>query len=364
MKLKDKLESCEIIHDDKARRRLNISKKTPNISIESLDAGVTIEQLESLNVPVLQYKTQITIHGIFKSINPDFLPKGLILNQNKSLGVRYASIDFEKKQTLLEISRMKKSSWHMSINSSGCSVYKTFKQDQKQDVLNCYNRTDDSLYIGEKGAYSLFFGGFAVILNIGAIYQNNFWKFSEHYFNVSEEEYNKYQEQQQREEEVYQEKVKKAKEQREEIVKEKTQALIDAGYKHPAKFKPGYYVRFSQYNLKYIVVYVTGNKRLLCKSHSVESIEDVKPFEVTGKKHAVEHSTVMNWFMLKDNSKTKLDNSYVEKYDGDWTWISTDGIPPYEQREQLKDLGGSFNRKRKQWLIKSHIEKEQLSFLT
>jgi hypothetical protein len=57
--------------DEKARRRSNTAPNgKPGITAEELGQGVTLEQLQSLPVPVLAYQTQITIHGQFPPVSP------------------------------------------------------------------------------------------------------------------------------------------------------------------------------------------------------------------------------------------------------------------------------------------------------
>jgi hypothetical protein len=57
--------------DEKARRRANTAPNgKPGITAEELGQGVTLEQLQSLPVPVLAYQTQITIHGQFPPVSP------------------------------------------------------------------------------------------------------------------------------------------------------------------------------------------------------------------------------------------------------------------------------------------------------
>lgn len=101
MNLSEVLESKQIYNDDKARRVLNTApNQQADITLKEIADGVTIERLESLTVPVYQYSTQITIHGIFKDIPNDLVVAGyksVFYNQNKSLGVKYIAIDGAKK---------------------------------------------------------------------------------------------------------------------------------------------------------------------------------------------------------------------------------------------------------------------------
>lgn len=195
MNIQDVLESAHIVHDTKARRVLNTApNKQAGITINELESGVTIERLESLEVPVYQYSTQITIHGIFKDIPENFRVcgyKSIILNDNGSLGVRYAAIDAGKKQMLRHVSRYAKTGWSIFIDSRGCEAIKMFHtsdhDSDKVKCIECYKSTPDSLYIGGKQAVSLMYGGYAVIVHIGAIYEPNLWKLISELTGISSE---------------------------------------------------------------------------------------------------------------------------------------------------------------------------------
>jgi hypothetical protein len=180
MDLSEVLESSNITHDDKARRVLNTAPNVKsNISVDTLSSGVTIEQLEALNVPVYQYGGQITIHGIFDGLDSPQMAlrvngyKSLLPNQNGSLGVKYVAIDSDKKHLLSKVSRLGNRSWGIIIDSQGCQAQKVFRD--KQTTIDCYKSTPDDLYIGNKQAAALMYGGYAVIIHIGAIYEQNLW---------------------------------------------------------------------------------------------------------------------------------------------------------------------------------------------
>lgn len=178
------LESANITHDSKARRVLNTAPdQKADITLSELEAGVTIERLETLNVPVYQYGGQITIHGIFPDTANDIRVNGyksLLFNGNKSLGIKYVAIDSAKKELLAEANRFRKDrKWSIHLDSQGMELWSVFHsadhEADKKAVIECYNNTPDDLYIGGKQAAALMFGGYAVIIYIGAIYQVNLW---------------------------------------------------------------------------------------------------------------------------------------------------------------------------------------------
>lgn len=177
------LESANILHDDKARRVLNTAPDTyADITLNEIEDGISIERLTALNVPVYQYSTQVTIHGLFKDIPNDLRVAGyksVTLNGNNSLGVKYVAIDGSKKQLLRDVARYGNAAWHINIDSQGCECYRIFASgdnaSDKARTIECYNSTPDNLYIGGKRAVSLMYGGYAVVLHIGAILNDNLW---------------------------------------------------------------------------------------------------------------------------------------------------------------------------------------------
>jgi len=178
MDITETLESMRITNDVKARRVLNTAPDNlAGITLQEIVNGITIERLESLTVPVYQYSTQITIHGTFEDM-PDNMRvcgyKSVFLNENKSLGIKYVAIDGAKKELLSHVSRLAgKESWHIHKDSQGYEAVKTFVDRDK--AIECYNGTPDDLYIGGKRAVALMYGGYAVIIHIGAIHERNLW---------------------------------------------------------------------------------------------------------------------------------------------------------------------------------------------
>ena len=110
--------------DEKARRRSNTAPNgNPCITADELSQGVTIEQLQSLPVPVLAYQTQVTIHGQFPPVSPLCAGyKLLTRNANGSLGVRYAGIDAGKKRTIAKACRLGGSKWGAILDSQGLTM--------------------------------------------------------------------------------------------------------------------------------------------------------------------------------------------------------------------------------------------------
>jgi hypothetical protein len=168
-------------------------KKIPQRLVSEIEgSGVTIEQLEKIDVPIFKYKTQITIHGIFDGLTNEYAGgyKSLIVNQNKSLGVRYVAIDAPKKNKIMAvIQTMKllgeKPKWHVERDSTGFGVYmvKPVTAETLNSVRDEMKRVFDSIpdvYVGDKYVYmqrTMWGVQSIVFIRLNAIYQKNLWKF-------------------------------------------------------------------------------------------------------------------------------------------------------------------------------------------
>ena len=199
MKLTDKLESVECRRDDKARRVSNVAPDTiANIDAETLEKGVTLESLENLNVPVLRYSTQVTVHGKLPSFNPSARPggyKAIFQNQNGSIGVRYSAIDACKKALLVRASKVAKNGWVTVSNSTGFEIQKSFyvhdednRAAQKAAVLAALKAIPVSRFYGSAYAFTLMYGaGYGVGADIGAIPVNEVWPLINDIWGISSE---------------------------------------------------------------------------------------------------------------------------------------------------------------------------------
>lgn len=163
--------------DTKARRVLNTSKTVANITAKDIENGVSLEVLESLNVPVYRYQTQITIHGLLPDITKDTVNgyKSILLNGNGSIGVKYIAIDGEKKKLFKRTARALDNddrcmSFHM--DSRGVTLYKTFN-----DKTLCleFLKTVPNCFIGCKYAAQSVYGGYYVVIELDAIPECNVW---------------------------------------------------------------------------------------------------------------------------------------------------------------------------------------------
>ena len=153
--------------------------------LDQIESGITLEQLDNFNnsgIPILKYKTQITIHGLFPelSINSIFGYKNLFQNKNKSIGIKYNAIDEEKRQRIAK--RLKTIGFYYRRNSQGTefNIMEIINKDNFESLkikfIGLSKNIDQSLYVGH---YSMYIGqSFGVKylcfdLYINAIYEKN-----------------------------------------------------------------------------------------------------------------------------------------------------------------------------------------------
>lgn len=321
MNIKEKFLEIEVLHDEKTRRVLNVDPDTtPNIKIENLLDGITVENLDTINVPVLRYGTQITIHGVFPDKSKDYLSKGLIFNGNKSLGVRYSSIDLNKKLILNTVSRFSITGWKMFINSTECYIAKPFYKSADNDNLEKlyneavveYNKSTFDNYIGSKYIAKVTYPyvgtlGFLVVINIGMIYQKDLWDFSKFYFGLNEPEYLIKENEKT---EIQKQRAIEAKEKR----VEGNQLLINAvislknQFEKPTQLSEGYYIGATlnwNSTIYYSVLKVKFDnrfKRWLVYKREFSAFQDVEkftPYTYEKAKVYQENQIIANYFVLK-----------------------------------------------------------------
>jgi hypothetical protein len=162
--------------DEKARRRSNTAPNgKPGITAEELGQGVTLEQLQSLPVPVLAYQTQITIHGQFPPVSPLCAGyKLLTRNANGSLGVRYAGIDAGKKKTLQRAMRLASSTWGALLDSRGLTLQKHVASVAEGRGLIA--AIPSGIYGGAEIMRCVMSGRLYAVVSVGAIRAVNLWE--------------------------------------------------------------------------------------------------------------------------------------------------------------------------------------------
>ena len=120
---------------DKKNKINRSSKKVNQSTLDAIENGITIEQLETLckGIPIYKYKTQITIHGLFPELQNSYINryKCLIQNKNLSIGVRYQAIDSAKKSLIREYASHAGYACH--YNSVENYIYLSVAINDKQD---------------------------------------------------------------------------------------------------------------------------------------------------------------------------------------------------------------------------------------
>lgn len=195
MKLGEKLDQITGKRDTLARRVLNTAPDTlANITADQIMRGVTLEELERVNVPVYRYDTQVTIHGIIPGVNPG--NKLCTVNGNGSIGVRYAAIDAAKKRILSRCERVASSPWTSHMDSTGLYITRYFivndeskREEIKSACMECLKNVKYDLFYGWVGCFALQWGsGYAVQCFIGAIPAENVWPLAEDFFGIADTE--------------------------------------------------------------------------------------------------------------------------------------------------------------------------------
>lgn len=110
IKAGEHLFSCDCGYTD-TRHKVNLAHKSvPESVLREVENGCSIETLESIAAafPICKYKTQITIHGKFPPLETERIGryKNIVRNKNKSVGIRWTAIDYEKRKRLFRLARI------------------------------------------------------------------------------------------------------------------------------------------------------------------------------------------------------------------------------------------------------------------
>lgn len=168
------------------RKQLNRGSKVISDNMVTRE-GITIEHLESLGMPIFKYKTQITLHGIYMGTIDrvgDYQYKHIIVNQNKSIGIRYNAIDYAKKKRIYRMLAdvkgfriMENSTEFYAEKWSKFSTDKTELAAMYEQAKQEVERINTGLFYGIAKAFVLGipFMGYtvAVRIDINAIYEAN-----------------------------------------------------------------------------------------------------------------------------------------------------------------------------------------------
>lgn len=148
-------------------------------------SGATLERLDELTkkIDIFRYNGQITIHGIFSELlnNRIGTYKNIFQNQNKSIGVKWDAIDYNKKIDIY--SKLGYFGFSTIHNSKDFAAAKTFRVTNKYEYNEKLNelkvieqRIDKSLFFGYCGIYTYKDWGVVylqLVVSINAIYSKN-----------------------------------------------------------------------------------------------------------------------------------------------------------------------------------------------
>ena len=185
---------AEVMLDKKAgydtRKRTNRAPdRNAGIDADTIDKGITLEQLGGLNVPVFRYQTQITIHGGFPGLDQGSILvcgyKSLIINKNGSLGVKYRAIDAAKKRLLAKCVSLGDTPYSVYQDSQGYALESMTECTQEAlERLQALSKAfPDNLIVGRKQLYkaSTLYGTYLVLsIQIDAIPQSGLWELISH----------------------------------------------------------------------------------------------------------------------------------------------------------------------------------------
>lgn len=297
--------------DSKHINNLAPNENIPESLISTINNGVTLEQLDEIaHLPICYYKTQLTIHGICPTLkNKDVYGySALMVNQNKSLGVRWLAIDRKKKLKLADY--MGLYDWATYYDSQIFCYRKDFEyeDDNKEQVYNkvvdFINGLDKSKFFGYievfdhkkmKSNFIIYVGKqktyFEVVIYMQGIYEKNIqpfveeisgekWNETENKFEEWKNEMKRRREEREKEEkERIEESNRKAENRRVEFDKWKKENPF------PEKFKPmsfddlqagdivGYYSDSYQFKKSYYRLYL--NYKRLCRRECDENGKDL-----------------------------------------------------------------------------------------
>ena len=148
-------------------------------------SGATLERLDELSkkIDIFRYHGQITIHGIFSELSNNRIGsyKNIFQNKNKSIGVKWDAIDYQKKLSIY--SKLKYFGFSTIHNSKDFAAVKTFRIFTKDDYNEKLNelkaieqRINKNLFFGYCGIYTYKSWGVVyleLVVSINAIYEKN-----------------------------------------------------------------------------------------------------------------------------------------------------------------------------------------------
>ena len=189
--MKEKIEKVFDADSEYAsKHKLNTCNKVVGQELlDKIEDGCSLETLEEVanGFDIFKYRTQITIHGLFPELSTRCIGRyvNIVQNKNKSVGIRYSAIDYDKKERLYELIcdcteyRITENSTTFHISQwieLDTSSEEAFKAPIKKAVDEI-NKIDRKLFYGSVHVYVLrgLFRTYAVKeINIKCFYERNF----------------------------------------------------------------------------------------------------------------------------------------------------------------------------------------------
>lgn len=162
---------------DKKHKLNTTPKQLPLEIVRNINKGITLEQLNELlakGYDIYKYSTQITIHGTCNDLtdNNVFLYNSLMLNKNKSLGVKWIAVDTEKKNEIC--TKLEYFGWttnHTSLKFHPslikCSDNVSDAKKQCNDLKTIIDNIGENMFYGSYNIYiGEIFGRYYSVLDL------------------------------------------------------------------------------------------------------------------------------------------------------------------------------------------------------
>ena len=234
--MSDKIEKVFGAESDNyaSKHKLNTCNKVVGQELlDKIEDGCSLETLEEVSkgFDIFKYRTQITIHGLFPELSTRCIGRyvNIVQNKNKSVGIKYNAIDYDKKERLYRLIcdcteyRITENSTTFHISQwieLDTSSEESFKAPIKKAVDEI-NKIDRKLFYGSVHVYILrgLFRTYAVKeLNIKCFYERNFKTIVEQVCGMS---YDKVLE-------IHNKKVEEERQRRIEVERQYTEAAAEA----------------------------------------------------------------------------------------------------------------------------------------
>ena len=274
------------------KHKLNTSpKELPLKIIENINKGVTLEQLSEIlakGYDIYKYSTQITIHGICNDLTDNNVCRynSLMLNKNKSLGVKWIAVDTEKKNEIC--TKLEYFGWttnHTSLKFHPslikCSDNVADAKKQCNDLKTIIDNIGENMFYGSYNIYmGEIFGRYYSVLDlfINGIKQENVTPLLEKILDMDNEtitnKINSIEAERKRKSnefhDLYLKEQKEQKENREQIVLDTINQLVSEGYKKTFsnELKVGTHFKAieERYYEVYLVEFEVTSRTCLCLS--------------------------------------------------------------------------------------------------